>query len=560
MGFNKWTGLALFAAMAALFLIANRGASRGFFQADELDSISWTPHTALAVFAADLASPVYNARNFRPVGHFYFRVMSRAFGLDFSRYLPPLHLVHLLNVWLLWLVLRRLGASHYAASAGALFFAFHMAVFDVYWKPMYAFDLFCATFCLLSMLAWIERRWVLSFGAFWLAYKSKEPAVMLPAVLACYELWLGSRRWRPLVPFFLVSISFGLQGILRNPNHGNQYAFHFTLAALAASTSFYARALVVAPLLPMLVLVWRDRRAWLGLATAALFCAPLLLLPGRLFSAYCYLPLTGVAMVFAALASMRHGFLAAVFLAAWLPWNYLALRHYRVDKLARDADTRAYVAQLQNAAPSLARIPVFIYRGLPPGLPQWGANSVLHYLLGDHGAALYASDDPSAEALLQCPAVATLTWDERCRKLWIAARTPETPDATYLTMNERTPPWQLTGGWYGLENGYRWTAPEASARLYRAPRATTFELVLNVGAQLLGAKGHADCSVRLNGAPLGKARVTEPGIRILRWPLPPGPPGTVEAELQAGPLRAPGADSRTLGLAVISFGFLPSGR
>jgi hypothetical protein len=224
---NKWIGLALFLAMALLFFIANRGASQGFFQGDELDSLSWTPQIPAADFAKDLVNPVYNARNFRPVGHLYFRIMSGAFGLGFRNYLLPLHLLHLLNVWLLWLVLRNVGASPFAAGAGALFFAFHMAVFDVYWKPMYVFDLFCAGFCLLSLLFWIKRRWVLSFLAFWLAYKSKELAVMLPAVLACYELWFGKRQWRPLIPFFLVSLSFGLQGIFRNPNQDNNYAFRF---------------------------------------------------------------------------------------------------------------------------------------------------------------------------------------------------------------------------------------------------------------------------------------------------------------------------------------------
>src|ERR1022692_3501260 len=245
---NKSIGLALFLAMALLFFIANRGANQGFFQGDELDSLSWTPQIPAvqgdeldslswtpqipaADFAKDLVNPVYNARNFRPVGHLYFRIVSGAFGLDFRHYLLPLHLLHLLNVWLLWLVLRNVGASPFAASAGALFFAFHMAVFDVYWKPMYVFDLFCAAFCLLSFLFWIKRRWVLSFLAFWLAYKSKELAVMLPAVLACYEIWFGKRQWRPLIPFFLVSLSFGLQGIFRNPNQDNDYAFRFTPAA-----------------------------------------------------------------------------------------------------------------------------------------------------------------------------------------------------------------------------------------------------------------------------------------------------------------------------------------
>jgi len=561
---NKSIGLALFLVTASLFLIANRGASRGFFQGDELDSLGWAPRTPIADFAKDLVSPVYNARNFRPVGHLYFRIMGRAFDLDFRHYLLPLHLLHLLNVWLLWLVLRNMGASPFAASAGALFFAFHMAVFDVYWKPMYVFDLFCATFCLLSLLFWIKRRWVLSFLAFWLAYKSKELAVMLPAVLACYELWLGKRQWRPLIPFFLVSLSFGLQGIFRNPNQNNAYAFHFTPAAVAATAKFYAGELFGIPFagfaLLVLPAVKRDRRLWLGVATMVLFFVPLVFLPGRLFSAYWYVPLIGVAMVLSSLADGRFGLLAAVFLAVWLPWNYLDLRDYRRQKLADDAEARDYVGQLRASAASFQGIPIFLYQGLPHAFPPWGAAGALRYLLPDMNVKLYLMEDPAAKELLQNAAVATLIWVQYNRKLWITVHDPHTLDSTYIMMNELTPVWQLTDGWFGLEEGFRWAAPHATARLYRAPRATQFEVVLNIGPQLLTALGHTDLSVRLNGVPLGTARLTELGIRTLRWPLPPGPPGTVEAAFQSDPPFHAAGDPRTLGVAVVSFGFLPSGR
>ena len=41
---------------------------------------------------------------------------------------------------------------------------------------------------------------------------------MLPVVLACYEMGVfGQRRWKPLVPFFAASLSFGLQGLLLIP-------------------------------------------------------------------------------------------------------------------------------------------------------------------------------------------------------------------------------------------------------------------------------------------------------------------------------------------------------
>lgn len=63
---NKWIGVLLFVLLGVLFFVANRGANRGYFQGDELDSISWTPHVPLADFALDLINPVYNARNFRP--------------------------------------------------------------------------------------------------------------------------------------------------------------------------------------------------------------------------------------------------------------------------------------------------------------------------------------------------------------------------------------------------------------------------------------------------------------------------------------------------------------
>jgi hypothetical protein len=266
-------------------------------------------------------------------------------------------------------------------------------------------------------------------------------------------------------------------------------------------------------------------------------------------------------MAFSSLADGRYGLPAAVFLAAWLPWNCLDLRDYSRQKLAEDAERRDYVAQLQASAASLQGIPEFLYDGLPLSLPPWGVGGALRYLLSSPDVKMYASEDPAAKSLLQSPAVATLVWVERRRKLWITAHHPDTLDSTYIMMNEWTPVWQLTDGWYRLEEGMRWTAPHATARLYRAPRATQFEVVLSVDAQLLAALGHTEFSARLNGVPLGTARLTEPGIRTLRWPLPAGPAGTVQAEFESDPpLHAANGDSRTLGAAVLSFGFVPSGR
>jgi len=95
--------------------------------------------------------------------------------------------------------------------AAAAFFTLSATALDAYWKPMYVFDLLCTTFSLASILLYAWRRRVLSFIAFWLAYKAKELAVMLPAVLVAYEYWFGERRFKVLIPFLLASLSFGIQ-------------------------------------------------------------------------------------------------------------------------------------------------------------------------------------------------------------------------------------------------------------------------------------------------------------------------------------------------------------
>src|SRR5260370_518524 len=100
---TKRAGAALFLAMAALFLIANRAAYKGFFQDDELNNISWTRDIPALEYAKGLLTPRFFDNNFRPVGHFYYRQMSLRYGLDFPKYLPLMHLAHILNVWLVWM-------------------------------------------------------------------------------------------------------------------------------------------------------------------------------------------------------------------------------------------------------------------------------------------------------------------------------------------------------------------------------------------------------------------------------------------------------------------------
>src|SRR4051812_18268088 len=133
---TKRAGAALFLAMATLFLLANRPAYKGYFQDDELNNIAWTRDIPALDYARAVLTPKFFNNNFRPVGHFYYREMSLLHGLDFTSYLPLIHLAHIVNVWLVWMLARRLGFSPAAASLGTLFFAFDMAGFFVFLEPM----------------------------------------------------------------------------------------------------------------------------------------------------------------------------------------------------------------------------------------------------------------------------------------------------------------------------------------------------------------------------------------------------------------------------------------
>ena len=416
-------------AIVFVFLALNYRAYDGFFQDDELDTLSWAPSRHMSEYGAGFLKPTFDPTNFRPAGHLYYTLMGRAFGLDFPPYITPLFAIHLINGLLLWLLLRKLAIGRWHALAGVAFFTLSATAFDAYWKPMYVFDLLCCTFSLASILLFAYRRWILSFIAFWCAYKSKELAVMLPAVLLVYEYWLGKRRYIVLVPFLAAALSFGLQGILLNPNRDNEYTFRFTLAALAKTVPFYAQRFLFLPFsgLALLALALiRDRRVWFGLAASLLCLFTLLFLPGRLFEAYTYLPLACASVAIAAAASHIRAYWVWIALAVWMPWNVRDLRHERNVKLALDDEAAAYVDQLDAWVARHPSVTTFVYSGLPSGYHHWGVTgawNIAHHTAGL--PALYYDWPAATKAMAEQPvAFGTWAWDGKAGRLSVQIHLP----------------------------------------------------------------------------------------------------------------------------------------
>lgn len=553
---TRRAGAALFLAMAILFLLANRAAYKGYFSDDDLDNISWTRDLSLVEYGSALVTPRFFGNNFRPIGHLFYREMSAAFGLDFPKYVWGIHLLHFANVWLVWTLARRFGAGVPAASLGTLLFAFHMAVFDAYWKPMYVFDVLCALFSLASLLLYTHRRWILSFLAFWLAYKSKELAVMLPAVLLLYEIWFGERRWWRLAPFVAVSLTFGLQGILTSPARDNDYALRFTLSALRTSAPFYASKVLFIPygaaILLLLALILRDRRVWFGLAVLVLFFVPLLFLPGRIYAAYCYLPLAGMSLMASAAGARGWIVPLTVFCAAWIPLNMAELRRQRSHALSIADDHRSYVATVAAFARKSPDTRIFVYDSAPLEMRFWGIQGALRQFYRSADIKLQSAED--AQDVPSDAKAALLIWNSGARKLHIVAR----QTVPFVSMDEGTPMWQLGEGWYTLEGGFRWIKPRATARMLRPEGAREFELTVNIGPDFIREIRRTTVRVSVDGVPVGRQEYTRQGWQTIRWPAPPGVPGPVTVEFQVEPeYRASNGDPRTFGIPIAAFGFRP---
>ena len=278
-------------AVIVLFLSVNRPAYRAFFAEDDLDNLANARDVGVIDIAKTLTQPrVTGGNEFRATTYAFYAAMVRTFGLRYAPYVAAIHLIHLLNVLLIFFVARALGAEPLGACAAALFYAFHAAAFDIYWKPMYAFDLLCATFALASLWAYARGRWIWALLLFWLSLRAKEVTIFFPLVLATYEIFLGEKRWKRLLPFFAISTLAGILAMLSSRSFDNDYSFRFTWTALSQTIPFYARHLAEFPWIGLVVLaipfLTSDRRVWFGIATFLLLLAPMLFLPGRVFAAY----------------------------------------------------------------------------------------------------------------------------------------------------------------------------------------------------------------------------------------------------------------------------------
>lgn len=147
------------------------------------------------------------------------------FGLDAPAFHLTNLLLHLINVWLVFLLILKLKPNVYVASLVAFVFALHpMHVESVTWiserkDVLYLlFYLAAAIFYLKYIRKNSAGNYLITLGFFVLALLSKTIAVSLPLLLLALDWYCGRslanwRVWIEKIPFFVLSAAVGLLGI-----------------------------------------------------------------------------------------------------------------------------------------------------------------------------------------------------------------------------------------------------------------------------------------------------------------------------------------------------------
>lgn len=511
--------VAIALALVALFVIANRAAFEGYFSDDDLDNLSWATVAGTPGLLRDFVSLRFSENNTRATGALFYKATGLAYGLDFPRYVPWLFGIHLLNMGLLgWLAWRRSG-NEWGAWGAAIFWGFHAALLEAWWKPMYCFDLLCGTFCLVTWLVWGAGRTWWGLLPFLVAYRAKEVAVFLPVAMAFDD-------WRRIWPYLLVSGSFTLQAMRVNAGRNNDYTLRFQLQSLMATIPFYAKHLLQykwgALLLAPLGWFWRERQLVGGVLGTLAMLAPLLFLPKRLFSVYWYVPLIPLALGMAAVLGRLPKAVLALGLALWLGMSFGRLREKRKEELAIAQENRAYVHQLTTFY-ALRPFPRQIFlEGLPPGLRPHGVQGALILTSGQRDVRILNAEVEADRMLARQEDLMTLQWFRPTQTLSLVPHRYR--EAKWSEIDLATPQsaWALRGGWVGWENGGRMAGTAAKVALYVPAGARRLEVEWQAeraaGTQILIAGKEV-------GVGAGKGRES--------FALPAGTQGEVEFAVQS---------------------------
>lgn len=325
------------AAIVALLIVCSLRLSAptlgSFFSFDDLHNLHfYLSHPREAVLANLTVITSFR----RPLGALLYLPLYDLFGMDPFPYYLTLLLLYCLNIALAWSLAARVTGSRWAGAIAAAIAAYHPVVHNVVFNFGAIYELLSFTFIASAIHAYMNcirsaphrRIWYwLTIALFALGLDAKETVVVLPAVLLLHELGTalaggvirGGLRGLALRlgPLFAIAVAYTLaktmgEGAMWRTSPAYQYRLDFgfysnlayylsslTTGMLPASQGVLSAVLALGA---GLAIVLRSYPMLFGGGFALLTLLPILPMP-RVWDLYLYLPLFGVGVYLAALAS-----------------------------------------------------------------------------------------------------------------------------------------------------------------------------------------------------------------------------------------------------------------
>lgn len=293
----------VFAAIAVVTVVAYVPSLRGGFIWDDDAHVTHSRVHDSVDGLVDIWLRPGSAPQYYPMAHTAFWLQRQAFGDNPLGYKLVNLGLHLAGSGLLILILMRLGFPAMAAALAGAIFALHpVHVESVAWISELKNTL---STCLYLAAAWCYLRWrepegdARLYGSalalFTAAVLSKTVAASWPAAMLVVAWWQRGRITRddvrPLVPFFLIGVSFGLVTVWFERTYvgatGEDFAFTLADRVLIAGRAawFYAWKLLWPAELVFIYPRWTidpgEAWQWLFAAAAAALLAGLVLLSRR---------------------------------------------------------------------------------------------------------------------------------------------------------------------------------------------------------------------------------------------------------------------------------------
>jgi hypothetical protein len=316
---NIWFAFCL----AALLGFTFRLYWHAYFTVDDFNNLALAQRYSGSNILRNVVDPT--VRDFRPVGMAFYWMLQHCCDIDPLPYHAVGWLLHAVNVGLLFIVIRRIIDSGYAAAVGAALFAFQEIFREIYWNFGTIFELLSTALVLAAFYIHIRFRpsvykILLIAVIYVLAIKAKEMAITLPIILALYEILrpaeASPRRDRNSIAWsgaglsvlFLIGGWFVLNGVSYGQTLPPQdpYYMAFSPAQTVRGYGWYLDTLLhthvaswvyigmVAAIL--CYIVWqRDRRAAFFFLYALVALLPVIPLVNHRAAFYWYLPFLGLA-------------------------------------------------------------------------------------------------------------------------------------------------------------------------------------------------------------------------------------------------------------------------